>query len=373
MKSINSSMTLEQLNAQFTRVRNEIKQQPQLLEDITYLFHNIEYLPNSLKKLPPSFLQNEVLMAEFLSKRRIDEKDYRYIPQTLLKNGFFLMRAMNYNPDLYFLADAAFKPHLFERLEKTASRSILKYASKEQLNDDAWVKEKIRSERSNFSYAPERIRAQAEVYNNLLYFSPEFVADLPQSVLDNEQTVNRIVFNINADTFAYLPDKYRNDVDFAQLAILKKNNNISHIGNELKKDDSFYQYFIDLYQTKKHQFLSNQFNFSTILLNLPEHFYTPDFCATHAKDIADNFPSYSASLRANLHVILAATASSSFLEAHYVSKINNLELRQEIKQLKRDKIINNSQHAQKYLQSYILKQHLTENMTQKDSVKRLKI
>jgi hypothetical protein len=332
---------------------NLYKQNPKMLEDASYLRNNLKELHESglrFMDFPESVRRNPIFVTEYFSKIEATKKEYKYIPEELLKDQFFISACLILNPDIYLLADVSCHTDFaFKTLKKYQTEKYLKYASDSNLKDKEFCKEALGANVENFQYMPKEFREDKElILNNLsekFYYSNKYeraeqiVKYIPEHVFEDRKFVIDML-DKNMEVFKFLPTKYKSDSTIAYNVICNDSSFFSYADITLKQNKEFVFKLLEYGEQANNRYWANNRKFynTHIIEELDETYFTREFCEKYSLSIRKTYEKMNKKVRGNLEIVRAVylfnlenTIDGEYYQAKFINKIPNELLVREIK------------------------------------------
>lgn len=323
----------------------------EFLQDANYIRNNLEDLSKlGLKFIdfPENIKKNPIFITEYFSRIESNKKEYKHIPQEVLKDQFFVSACLRLNPDIYLLADPICHTEFaFETLKIHQSEKYLKYAKESDLNNKEFCQNALLINIENFKYMPEKFRADKDlVIGNLTHRfhsdnghrAEELIKYIPENVLDDRNFVTNMLGK-NAQVFRHLPKKYRSDESIAMNIVKNDSLMFESVDESLKKNKEFVLDLLKYGEIIKNSWNSDKKFYNThIIAELDESYFTRDFCERYSSPIRNIYTSMNKKVRSNLEIIRSLylfeeekQIDREFYQSIFLNKIPNEALVREMK------------------------------------------
>lgn len=328
------------------------KKDPNILQDITYLRHNLVELSNyGLKYMdfPENIRKNHIFTTQYFSEIATNKKEYKHIPHELLKDQFFVSACLIKNPDIYLLADSSCHTEFaFKTLRKHYLSGYLKYAKESDLNNKEFCKRALNDGINNFQYMPVEFRADKEIIMHHLYDRfwksdkpgrAEVIGkNIPEFVFEDKKFVDNML-DKNIYIFKELPTIYKENESIAYKTVCEDSALFAAVDIKLKKNKDFVNKLLDFGKISKSIYGNTaRFYSSEIIIELDESYFTRDFCEKNSATIRSTYTGLNKKIRGNMEVIRAVYLFESegqiegeLYQSKFLNKIPIESLVQEIK------------------------------------------
>lgn len=354
---------------------------PSLINNVYYIMHNIEKLGLFFNDYPEEFRKDDLFITSYFSQCKTTKKEYKNIPDHLLKNPFFVHSCLKVNPDIYLLADAScHNVFAVEKLKLLYPQSYAKYAFPEQLADKKFCLDAVTINKFNYQYLPEEQRCDKDIilkalkeYGTSVRYVSEMGKYIPQKMMETEAQADYLLNYVSKTLFPHLPAKFRENPYIVKKILSEDTNYLLYTTDALKNNEEFIHSVM--------QIASNDFSkisASTIMQYLPIKYFTDDFCYTYKDHLVDIYNVLPKEHKQNQHIIKYAFEAASPSRAYeLISCVPNKELKEYLKESKKiHKGAEKKFHsdAVNIISSYFLKKELEESLSNENKkITRVKI
>lgn len=358
---------IEKLHEKVKECQKIIKDSPHLLEDESFLLDNLQYLKIPYKKLPEKIRKNDLITFHYFKNFLSDEKNYKYIPKHLLENKFFLLSSLNKNPDLFFFAPMEFRNELYSKLELLHEYNILKYASKEILENKDYCLNIIRQKKSNYKYANDSIKEN--LGKIFFHHNPELIEYAPQNFLTKTSVLD-ILVSINPNIYPHLPKHLKEDKEICQKVATRTYAFFKDFPKEIQNDEAIIEY---IFSNFSHSFTSynsqSHKKLKDILPYINIEYFTEDFCKNFNKEIYESVNLFTKEYISHPEILKSLfkyNPQYEFFRSDFYKKVENPIIRQKISEAKALSVEKGGQAVVQFLEAYELAKKLEQNITTKD-------
>lgn len=366
---------IDELYEKIKKCQKIIKASPQLLEDESFLFENFQYLKISYKKLPEKIRKNDLITFHYFKNFSSDEKNYKYIPKHLLDNKFFLLSCLNKNPDLFFFSPMEFRNELFSKLEVIDEHNILKYASKEILENKEYCFSAIRKHATNYMYANDSIKEA--LGKKFFDHHPELIEYAPPNFLTKE-SVLYIISSVNVNVYPHLPEHLKNDKEICEKTIARTYAFFKDFPKHIQNDENIIEYIFSNYNssTSLFSYIHSPYTkkLKDILPYINIEYFTEDFCKIFNKEIKECILSFSKEYISHpeiLKSIFKYNPEYDYFRSDFYKKVENPLIRQKISDSKSLSTAEGGQAVVKFIESLTLVEKLEKDIS--TNVKKINI
>ncbi len=229
------------------------------MENILDIKRTLIHSPDiGFQDYPKELHNNIFFILEYFTHINRPSKDFKYIPQELLKDSFFISACLVKNPDIYLLADASIhSTSLLELIKKNSPHSYLKYAPEKDLNDLNYCKQALKVSKLNFEFVPNHLKTLDLCLDTIEDMTISYtMKSLPKDIKNDFDSIKKIV-NHNVNSFQYIKETFRNDKEYCSLIVKENTQLFQYVSDELKKNEEFVFDVLNNYQKYKR---ANRFN-----------------------------------------------------------------------------------------------------------------
>lgn len=375
-------------------INDQIKKNPSLINNNLFIIKNIAYLDKKLEDFSTQLTNNELFLYNYFAKCEASKSDYKYITHSLLDNPIFIGVALEKNPDIYLLLkEEQKKDEYFKVLENYHSEKLLKYVSKEKLNDVDYCYKIIQKNIENYEFTSDASKIEDRVlrtvFANIKRYNEDYevlryIKFLPKEKKEDVEFNKYLLEDIEINLFPYISSIHRENVELCKSVIAKKPHLFKNISNNLKNDKNFVEtllndtkYEVDHsswpfpnMRIKSTQLKSTQ----TIIPLLPLQYFTKEFCEEFKEDLSQCFTELPSSHRKELHIIKAALSGfqdEEKLDYQFETLIGIKEIRHAIKDYTRTE--SRGTHVYAFLSSYLLTSELEKSLGDTKTTPKMKI